>query len=179
MRRRWFRGRWSARVRQLTHGELAHKVFWIGIAFKTLNAVLEVAGGIVLLSISRQSIVNLVYTVFRHELAQDPADWLANFILREALNLSPGMKVFAVIYLLTHGLIKLALIGAIWRSKLWAYPLAGAVFSLFVVYQVYRFAYTYSIVMLLLTVLDLIIIALLFPEYGRVKEEIDLRNGRT
>jgi uncharacterized membrane protein len=179
MWRRWFWGGWSERVRQLTHGELAHKVFWIGIAFKTLNAVLEVAGGIALLSISRQSIVDLVYTIFRHELAQDPADWLANFVLREALNLSPGMKLFAIIYLLTHGLIKLTLIGAIWQSKLWAYPLAAVVFSLFVVYQVYRFAYTYSIVMLLLTVVDLIIIALLFPEYSRVSEEIARRGGRT
>lgn len=179
MRRRWFRGRWSERVRQLTHGELAHRVFWIGIAFKTLNAILEVAGGIALLSISRQSIVNLVYRIFRHELAEDPTDWLGNLVLGEALDLSPGMKVFAIIYLLTHGLIKLALIGAIWRSKLWAYPLAGVVFSLFAAYQMYRFAHTYSIVMLLLTVLDLVIIALLFPEYGRVKEEIEHRNGRT
>jgi uncharacterized membrane protein len=31
--------------------------------------------------------------------------------------------------------------------------------------------------MLLLTVVDLIIIALLFPEYGRVKEDIARRNG--
>ena len=171
-------GRWSDRIRQLTHGELAHKVFWISIAFKTLNAVSEIVGGIALLIISQQSIVDLVYRVFQHELNQDPADWLANFVLRQALNLSPGMKAFAVVYLLAHGLIKLGLIGAIWRSKLWAYPLAGIVFSLFAVYQMYRFAYTHSIVMLLLTVLDVIIIALLFPEHDRVKEEINRRNRR-
>ncbi len=179
MRRHWFRGRWSDRVRQLTHGELAHKAFWIGIIFKTVNAVLEVAGGIVLLSISRQSIVNLVYTIFQHELIQDPNDMLANFLLREAEDLSAGMKLFAIIYLLTHGLIKLVLVGAIWQSRLWAYPLAGVVFSLFVIYQMYRFVNTYSIVMLLLTIIDLIIIALLFPEYDRVKEEIAHRNGHT
>ncbi len=173
MRRRRFE-----RIRQLTHGETAHKVFWIGIALKTLNAVLEVAGGIVLLTLSRQSIVNSVYIVFRHELIQDPNDIPANFLLHEAENLSAGMKLFAIVYLLTHGLIKLGLIGAIWRSKLWAYPAAGAVFSLFVAYQMYRFAYTHSIIMLLLTILDLIIIALLFPEYGRVKEGIAHRGGR-
>ncbi len=171
--------RWSDRIRRLTHSKLAHDAFWIGIVFKALNGILEVVSGIVLLSISSQSIVNLVYTIFHEELTEDPTDWLAHFVLREALNLSPGMKLFAVIYLLTHGLIKLVLAGAIWRSKLWAYPLAGAVFSLFVIYQVYRFAYTYSIVMLLLTVVDLIIIALLFPEYSRVKEDIAHRSGHT
>ncbi len=169
--------RWSDRIRRLTHSKLAHDAFWISIAFKALNGILEVAGGIALLSISSQSIVNLVYTIFREELTEDPTDWLAHFILREALDLSPGMKLFAVIYLLTHGLIKLVLVGAIWRNRLWAYPLAGVVFSVFVVYQVYRYAYTYSIVMLLLTVVDLIVIALLFPEYGRVKEEISRRSG--
>jgi uncharacterized membrane protein len=176
MQRRWFGGRWSDRIRRITRGELAHRVFWLAIIFKALDGVLEVAGGIVLLSISRQSVVSLVYTIFREELTEDPTDWFANFVLREALNLSPGMKLFAVIYLLTHGLIKLVLVGAIWRSRLWAYPLAGVVFSLFVVYQVYRFAYTYSIIMLLLTVVDLIIIALLFPEYDRVKAQLDLHN---
>lgn len=179
MRRRWFRERWSDRIRRLTHSKLAHDAFWIGIVFKALNGILEVASGIALLSISSQSIVNLVYTIFHEELTEDPTDWLAHFILREALNLSPGMKLFAIIYLLIHGLIKLVLVGAIWRSRLWAYPLAGVVFSMFVVYQVYRFAYTYSIVMLLLTVVDLVIIALLFPEYGRVKQEIAHRNRHT
>ena len=175
MRRRWFQGRGSGRIRRLTHSKLAHDAFWVGIIFKAVNGVLEVVGGVALLSISQQSIVNLMYTIFHEELVEDPTDWLAHFILREALNLSPGMKLFAIIYLLTHGLIKLVLVGAIWRSKLWAYPLAGAVFSLFVVYQMYRFAYTYSIIMLLLTVVDLVIIALLFPEYGRVKEDVARR----
>jgi uncharacterized membrane protein len=179
MRRRWFQGQWADKIRGLTRSKLAHRLFWIGIVFKAVNGVLEAVGGIVLLSISRQSIVNLVYTVFHEELVEDPTDWLAHFILREALNLSPAMKLFAVIYLLTHGLIKLVLVGAIWRRRLWAYPLAGAVFSLFVVYQVYRFTYTYSIVMLLLTVVDLVIIALLWPEYQRVSEEIASRSRRT
>jgi uncharacterized membrane protein len=176
MRRRWFSGRWSERIGKLTHSRLAHDVFWIGILFKAIDGVLETAGGVVLLIVSQQSIVNLVYRIFHEELTEDPTDWLANFVLREVLDLSPGMKLFAVIYLLTHGLIKLVLAGAIWRSRLWAYPLAGVVFSLFVIYQAYRFAYTYSIIMLLLTVVDLVIIALLFPEYNRVKAEIDLRN---
>lgn len=170
--------RWADRIGRLIHSRLAHDAFWVGIVFKAVDSLLEVAGGIILLSISRQSIVNIVYRIFRHELIQDPTDLLANFLLRQAEDLSAGMKLFAVIYLLTHGVIKLGLVGAIWRSRLWAYPLAAVVFSLFVLYQVYRFACTRSIVMLLLTILDLIIIALLFPEYQRVKEGIARRNGR-
>jgi uncharacterized membrane protein len=172
-------GRWANRIRRLTHSRLAHVAFWIGILFKAIDGVLETAGGIVLLIINKQSLVTLAYRILGEELTEDPTDWLANFVLREVLNLSPGMKLFAVVYLLTHGLVKLVLAGSIWRSRLWAYPLAGVIFSLFVVYQVYRFVYTYSIFMLMLTVVDLVIIVLLWPEYQRVSEEVMKHKGRT
>jgi uncharacterized membrane protein len=112
-------------------------------------------------------IIHLVHRVFREELIEDPTDWFAAFVLREAWSLTPGMKLFAVVYLISHGLIKLILAGTLWRRRLWAYPLAGVLISLFIVYQMHRFMHARSLVMLLLTVLDFIIIALLWPEYQR------------
>jgi uncharacterized membrane protein len=86
--------------------------------------------------------------------------------------LSADSKTFAVAYLLVHGIVKLAIVVAIWFSQLWAYWLAGIVFSLFVIYQMARFAVTHSMLMLVLTAVDLIIIALLPPEYRRLSAEI-------
>ena len=171
--------RWLARLRRLMSGELGHKVFWLGIFFKAVDGILETAGGIALLTVSNESIAGLVHTVFGHELGQDPNDLLANYLIGMSQHLSVGTRIFAVLYLLTHGLVKLVIVAAIWWNKLWAYPLAGVVFTLFVVYQMVRFAYTHSVMMLLLTAVDIVIIALLKPEYTRLSTELRLREQRT
>ena len=179
MRRHGSRGRWSAKLRQLLYSELAHKVFWIGIIFKAVDGILEAVGALVLIAVSRRSIIDFVYNFFQHELSQDPTDWLARHLLGLVYHFSASEKVFAIAYLLTHGLIKLVLVVSIWYSKLWAYPLAGIAFSAFVVYQMVRFAYTHSILMLVLTAIDLVIIALLWPEHKRLKAEIEQQNEDT
>ena len=51
------------------------------------------------------------------------------------LHLSTDTRTFAIAYLLVHGIVKLVIVAAIWFSQLWAYWLAGIVFSLFVIYQ--------------------------------------------
>lgn len=172
--------RLPGRLGRLTRGEIEHIVFWTGILLKTADAVLEVVGGIALLFISAQTINNVVHGLVQPELAEDPGDLLARYILKLMGHVSPTSKMFAVVYLLVHGAVKLVIVGTIWLRQLWGYPLAGAVFSAFAVYQMVRFAYTYSIMMILLTVLDVIIIALLWPEYHRLKLEIRLsgRHGR-
>ena len=177
MHRRWLPERWSAWIDRLTQSRWAHIVFWIGIIFKAVDGLLEITGGLVLLVVSSEAIRGLAYVLVEPELAQDPNDWLANHLLIWIFHLSTDSRVFAIAYLLVHGIIKLVIVGAIWFSQLWAYWLAGIVFSLFVVYQVVNFFMTCSMMMVLLTIVDLIIIALLPPEHRRLKLEI-LRRGK-
>ena len=91
-------------------------------------------------------------------------------------HISPASKLFAVAYLLVHGAVKLVIVMALWLKQLWSYPLAGVVFAGFIVYQLIRFAYTYSLAMIGLSILDLILILLLPPEYRRIKLEIHRRD---
>ncbi len=156
-------------LRRLAHSRVADRLFWISILLKAVDGTLETAAGLVLLGTSKMEIIHVVHRIFREELTEDPTDWLATFALRQAFNFTPGMKLFAVTYLVSHGLIKLILAGTLWRRRLWAYPLAGVLISFFIVYQMHRFIHTHSITMLLLTILDFIIIALLWPEYQRAK----------
>jgi len=170
--RRWLPERWSAGIDKLAQSRWAHIAFWVGIIFKAIDGFLETAGGFFLLAISAEAMNSLAFKLLRPELAQDPNDWLANHLLTWVFHLSTDSKVFAIVYLLVHGLIKLVIVAAIFFSQLWAYWLAGIVFSLFVAYQVAHFFLTYSITMLVLTVVDLVIIALLPPEHRRLKLEI-------
>jgi uncharacterized membrane protein len=63
----------------------------------------------------------------------------------------------------------LALVAGLLRNKLWAYPASLMVLGLFMVYQVYRFFYTQSAGLVVLTVLDLIVMVLIWHEYGLVR----------
>jgi uncharacterized membrane protein len=159
-------------MRKITRDTALHIVFWTGIIFKGIDGVLETIAGIALLVVSTRFISNLVHVIFRHELFQDPNDLLANYVVSLADRLSVSTKTFAAVYLLVHGVIKMGLVGAIWRKRLWAYPLTGVVFSLFVLYQVARYVFTRSLMLVLLTVVDIIIIALLPHEYRRLSQRI-------
>ncbi len=60
------------------------------------------------------------------------------------------------------------------RQRLWAFPLALSVLTIFVAYQLHRFGRTHSTVPLALTVLDMVVMILIWREY-RVPQSLLLR----
>lgn len=137
------------------------------IFFKGIDGIIETLGGIVLASVSSQMITNLIYGLFGRELLE-PDDFLTHYIVKMSTHLSVSTQTFAAVFLLGHGLVKFGLATAIWFNRLWAYPLAGVILSLLILYQSIRFASTHSVLLLLLTVVDIIIVAMLRPEYKRL-----------
>ena len=101
----------------------------------------------------------------------DPNDLLTGLFLHTVQHLSIGTQKFAAVYLLVHGTIKLWLIAGLLRKRLWYFPVAMTVFSLFIVYQLYRYTNTHSGWLLVITALDLVIIALTWHEYRGLKLE--------
>ncbi|HJT23826.1 MAG TPA: DUF2127 domain-containing protein, partial [bacterium] len=79
-------------------------------------------------------------------------------------------KTFAVFFLLSHGALKVGLVWALLRSRLWAYPTAITVFALFGFYQIYRYVLQPSVFMVVLTILDAAVIWLTWAEWRRLRE---------
>ena len=153
---------------RMNRQNLIHILFRIGIFFKGLDGILEIAGGLFLLFITREEIIRFILTAFHHELTEDPDDFLINYLITMAGHLSLSTKTFASIYLIGHGLVKAGLVTALWRNKLWAYPIAGFVLTIYVIYQTIRLFSTHSLLLLLLTIIDIIILLFLRPEYKRL-----------
>ena len=86
-------------------------------------------------------------------------------------NLPYQLKLFISLYLLSHGIVKLGLIIALWKEKRWAYPLAIVVFGGFIVYQIYKYAIQPSLVLLVLTDLDMAVIILTWLEWRHRKKK--------
>ena len=133
---------------------------------------MEIVGGILLLGLNPQTVNRVILALTEGELSKDPNDLVANFLVKVAHDFSLSGKYFGMLFLLSHGVIKLFLIVALYKKKLWAYPTAMAVFSLFILYQMYRYSFSHSFWLVVLSILDIFVIWLTVLEYRNLKTNL-------
>ncbi len=150
---------------------LLRGTFRAGVTMKGIDGLLEAIGGVLLWFIKPSEMSWTIQTLCQHELSRDPHDFVAAHLMHVSERLARGDPVFASIYLLSHGVVKVVLAVSLWLNELWAYPLAILIFSAFGVYQVYRYTHTHSVVLLVLTVSDAAIVWLTWAEY-RVQKSV-------
>jgi uncharacterized membrane protein len=156
-----------------------HRIFEVSVLLKGAHALLECAGGVALALVSTGTIVSWMTWLTQHEFIEDPNDLVATHLLRMAQGFSVTTKNFYVFYLLSHGIVKLFLVVGLLRNKYWAYPASLVVLGLFIVYQVYRYTYTHSVGLVLLTVFDLFVMVLIWHEYRLVRHHLPLDPERS
>jgi uncharacterized membrane protein len=143
------------------------RTFKISVALKGLDGVLEIVGGVVLLFVAPATVQAWAQSLTAHELAQDPHDFIARHLLHSASQLSRGTTLFAAVYLLSHGIVKVVLVVAVLRRQLWAYPWMIALLGVFIVYQLYRLSRRFTLGLTLLTLFDAFVMVLTILEYRR------------
>jgi uncharacterized membrane protein len=148
---------------------LLDKTYEIGILIKGIDGVLELIGGVLVLVVPPHTIDAILRFLTQHELSRDPHDFVATHILAYGHELERGSTTFAAVFLLTHGLVKVVLVASLLRNKLWAYPFALVTLGLFIVYQIYRMIVQPTFGMAFLTILDTVIVWLIWREWGQVK----------
>ena len=152
-------------IKKLFDENNVHVAFETSLTLKGAFALAEIAASIFAYVVTTQFLLDLVHAVTRTELTEDPRDFVANYLLHAAQDMSVSSQHFAAFYLFSHGAIKLWLIIGLWREKLGYYPAAIAVFGLFILYQIYRYSFTHSLSLLLITALDVVVIGLTWFEY--------------
>ena len=143
------------------------RFFYVGIILKGLDGVLELLGGTLLLFVAPDRIEHLAILITQPELTEDPNDFIAKHILHSASGLNNHVVLFGAIYLLAHGIVKVVLVTALLRQKLWAYPWMIAVLVIFIFYQLYQLSVAASAGLVALTVFDTLIVVLTWHEYLR------------
>lgn len=159
-------------MKRLLNEKSLHVAFEVSLALKGVFALSEVAAGLFAYLVTPQFVLELAQAITRTELTEDPRDFVAFHLLQAAQDLSISSQHFAGFYLLSHGIIKLGLIIGLWRGKLAYYPIAIAVFGLFILYQIYRYSFTMSPLLLLITVLDGVVIWLTLVEYRHLRQSM-------
>lgn len=151
-----------------------HQIFEISVLLKGAHALIECAGGVALALVSTDYLRRLVNSATQDELIEDPKDFLASHFLTFAQHFTVSTQHFYAFYLLSHGMVKLALVIGLLRNKLWAYPASLVALGLFIVYQLYRYSYTHGIGLIVLTVFDVFVMWLIWHEYRLVRQHLPL-----
>jgi uncharacterized membrane protein len=145
-------------------------IYKIGIGIKGFDGLIELVVGVALLAAPQ-----IVHSVLMSLLAEvgerqtRTLHFIAEYIARLDADLAKNGLVFLIIFLITHGLVKLVLVYCLLKEIVKAYPAALAILSAFLVYQLYVFIIHPTISMALFTILDAIIIWLVWGEYKDLK----------
>ncbi len=145
-----------------------HDFFVATLMLKAIDALLEMAGGFLAFFVSPVTLNYIVSALVRRELIEDPNDFIARNLLAMAHQYVPSVQVFIGIYLLAHGILKLFLIYNLLKNRIWSYPAAIIIFSMFALYQIYKYIQSPHIGLILLTILDALVIVLTYLEWRRV-----------
>ena len=135
-----------------------HRIFVLSVAAKGAHALIEIAGGLALYLLGSDTIGRWVDHI-------DPHEWLAR-------HFDLGEQYFFAFYLLSHGILKGAVVIALLKEKLWAYPAAIALFGAFIGYQLYRYSYTHELALIALSVFDLFVMALAVHEWRLLRKHL-------
>jgi len=144
---------------------LLDRTFFVSLILKGMDGMFELIGGVLLLVVTPAQIGAVARVLTQHELSEDPHDVIANAVLRLTGSLNLSVAMFGAIYLLLHGAVKVILVWAVLRDRLWAYPWLIAFLLVFIAYQGYKLVTVFSWGLLLLTAFDIFIVCLTWREY--------------
>lgn len=147
------------------------QLFKAALLVKGIDGAAELVGAVALLMVSGATVHRLVADVLSRDLLGPPGDSLARHFVAGTAEFASGNRAFAVVYLGLHGVVKLALVAALLRRWLPAYPIAVVVLGAFVIYEAYRATRTGSVLLPFLALLDVAIIVAIVREYRLLRRE--------
>ena len=153
-----------------TH-RLLDRTFFISLILKGLDGVLELVGGVLLLLVSPEKINSITRLLTQREINEDPHDLVDTHLRILTANLDVNAAIFAAVYLLLHGLVKVVLVWAVLKGHIRAYPWMIAFLIAFILYQGYEMIAHFSIGLAFLSAFDLFITYLTWREYGIKKQQ--------
>ncbi|HEY4458267.1 MAG TPA: DUF2127 domain-containing protein [Pseudonocardiaceae bacterium] len=156
-------------------GAATDRLFKIAVILKGIDGGVQLLGGLLLIVVPPAAITGLANAIITRDLLGDPNGTLAHHLQTAASNFAGGgeggTRLFAIVYLLAHGVIKLGLMWALLRKILIAFPIGVVVLTGFVVYEIWRAVHTHSIALPIFAALDVVIIVLVIREYVKLRRE--------
>ena len=147
---------------------LEHKLVKLIIYFKGAIGIFQTVAGAILLLIGPNRLSMIVDKSLEENVAS-PNNLVNHMLLRLSEISSLNIYIFIALFMIVHGLVFITAVFALIHKRMWAFPTAGLMLLLFIIYQVYNLARDFSIIMMILTLIDVMILVLLRFEYMRLR----------
>lgn len=149
-----------------------HQLFRYGIFVKGFIGIWEIVLGSVILLAGNKMFFAVTLFLSRNELKEDPQNFFISSLDKVSQHVLLDAKIFAAIYILTHGILNIFLAIQLYRDRHWAYVVAITVMVTLVLYQMYRIGVHHSFFLVAVTLFDALFIALTWNEYLHHKKSI-------
>ncbi|MEO8691277.1 MAG: DUF2127 domain-containing protein [Candidatus Saccharimonas sp.] len=166
------------RLEQIRNNKWYERIYKVGVGIKGFDGTVELIAGIWLM-VAPEAFRELLEHWHSAALGWGNSFGvlLGHGIQRVHEEMYGGVLVFAIIFLLSHGIIKLVLVYALLKEILWTYPYALAILGVFVIAQIVAVILRPGIGMALLLLLNLLIMAIVWGEWQKLKTEISQRTN--
>ena len=159
---------------RLSNMDWTRLLFTIGIIGKGVDSLLEIAGGVLLLT--PVTVNNTIQYLLVHELLnQGRHPTIAKLQYSAAVHLSEASP-WAAVYLIVHGTAKVVLIAAIFFRKRWGYVGLMWVLSIFALIEFVKGAMDASWPTIIFGVGDCILVFLIWKEYRQIPRLATIRD---
>ena len=135
---------------------------------KSIFAFVEFISGLLLIFVP----LDLIKATIHHLALVISLSPFSTMITNAGERLTSDATLFAIVYLLLHGALKLVTLALLWKKILWSYPLSILLLVGFILYQIFEFFNHGSISMLVLCAVDVLMIILTLLEYRKLKTHI-------
>lgn len=137
---------------------------WWRIFYGGLRIIL----GLALLRVIGEPLIDIVTTVMEYELLQNTPDVLFSLISHTLSEHQFSVTYFLAFYFIFWGSVDAILSHHMLRDDIWAFPIALVLIGLFIIYSIFRFTYTHSLMLLAVIFMDIVIMWLVYQEYRRI-----------
>jgi len=155
-------------------GQLArwlHGSYLFGLGMQALIGSTQLLAALILLfAQATDEMKELAHWTGRMLATQTPDPFAAS-LLRDLHDFSVHPHTFWSIYLVGHGLLNLGVVFALLAKKHWAHPVSIGVLTVFIVYQLSRYAIEHSPVLIFLSIFDVVVIGLVWNEWKTLKAQ--------
>lgn len=146
--------------------------FLAAVALKGIDGLAETLAGILVAFLGTQGVYDLVIQLTAPEFDLHRQNRAVHLLRHGASSFAHASSRFVVIWLIAHGIVKLALAIELLRGKTWVFPVAITILSGFVGYMTYRLAGHFSWWPFAFALFDAMTVALVLNEWRA-------RRGRT
>lgn len=156
------------------HRTALDRVFDVGVIIKGFDGAVELIVGLLLLLAPHA--IDAVLDWIAGRAQAEPSrvgEFVATVVGHADAQLAGGGTGFLIAFLLAHGVIKLALVYALLRRIIKAYPWAIGILITFLAYQLFVLVTSPSLGQVLFSVLDVVIIVLVWREYRELRRAGD------